>query len=322
MVGRPPNSSGRRRAGFARRESNLALLGALLTGVLIAFAFLLLLMQRVNPEFGQHLRGAMLDALQPILSVARAPVDAVRTVGRAAEEHWQVVEENRRLREKLRGVRADIARTEALQKEVHRLEALVGLRRPERRLVVSAVASASPITSTRRSAIINAGVRQGVHPRMPVIAAEGLAGRTTDVGSDASRIMLLTDAASRVPVKVLRTGWTGLAVGTGTTLLDFTYDIASGVDKLRVGDRLVTSGDGGLFPPGIPVAVIIDAEARPPRARPLANPASLGVVMVEAPWLPAPTFEQAAPARPEADLLTAEAQDASASPSRPTGLTR
>ena len=84
---------------------------------------------------------------------------------------------------------------------------------------------------------------------MPVIASGGLAGRVTDVGQGASRMMLLADADSRIPVKVLRTGWTGLAVGTGGTLLDFQFDIASGSDRIRVGDRLVTSGDGGLFPP-------------------------------------------------------------------------
>lgn len=302
MVARPPVSSGRRRAGFSRRDSNLALLGALFTGVLIAFSLLLLLMQRVNPEFGGRLRAAMLDALQPVLSVARAPVDAARIVGQTVHDHWRVVEENRRLRERLSAVRADIARTDALRIEVERLEALVGMRRPERRLVAAAMASASPVTATRRSAIINVGLSDGVLPRMPVIAAEGLAGRVTDVGSSASRIMLLTDAASRVPVKVMRNGWTGLAVGKGSTLLDFTYDVASGMDEIRVGDRLVTSGDGGLFPPGIPVAVIIATDAQSPRARALANPANLGPVMVEAPWLPVPRFLNADPAPPEADL--------------------
>lgn len=316
MVGRPSVPTGRRRAGFARRDSNLALLGALLTGVVLAFALLLLVMHRVNPEFGGRMHGTMLDALQPVLSVARAPVDTVRAVGGAVEEHWRVVEENRALKARLKGARADLARTEELEAELEKLEALLALRRPERRLVTGAVAAASPITAARRTAIISAGFAQGVRPRMPVIAAQGLAGRVTDVGSNAARILLLTDTGSRVPVKVLRTGWTGLAVGTGATLLEFSYDIASGVDHLRVGDRLVTSGDGGLFPPGIPVAVIISTDTRRPRARPLANPASLGAVTVEAPWLPLPDFIPASPAAPEPDTPPATSAS-SASPAQP-----
>lgn len=296
---RPP--PGRVRRGVARRDSNLAMLGAIFTGVVLALALLLLLLQRVDPDLGGRLRGAMLDALQPLLSLARAPLEAARAVGNAVDDHWRVVAENRALRAELAHARAAAARTEAMAVELRRLQALVALRRPERRLVISTVASASPTTATSRTAIIGAGYRQGVRPRMPVIAAEGIAGRVIDVGRDAARVQLLTDAGSRVPVKVLRTGWTGLAVGTGGTLLDFVFDIASGVDRIRVGDRLVTSGDGGLFPPGLPVAVIVDAGATPPRARPLANPTGLGVVSVEAPWLPPPAVVPASPATPEPD---------------------
>jgi rod shape-determining protein MreC len=199
------------------------------------------------------------------------------------------------------------------------MDALLGLRRPERRLVASAVASALSAGAGQRQAIISAGLSDGVRPRMPVIAAEGLAGRVTDVGQAAARVMLLTDSDSRVPVKVLRTGWTGLAVGTGGTLMDFQFDIASGTDKIRVGDRLVTSGDGGLYPPGLPVGVIIDAESNPPRARPLANPTGLGAVMVEAPWLTSPALVPVAPAPGEPDRPVAPAPAATAAVTPPAG---
>ena len=290
-----------RRTSFARRDSNLALLGALFAGVVIAFALLMLLLQRVNPELGGRMRGATADALSPLISVAMAPVEGVRRLGGLIGEHMGVVERNRQLAADLKAAQRRAAETERLAAELDSMEALLALRRPERRLVASAVASAVSAGAGQRQAILSAGLSDGVRPRMPVIASGGLAGRVTDVGRQAARMMLLTDADSRVPVKVLRTGWTGLLVGTGGTLLDFQFDIASGSDRIRVGDRLVTSGDGGLFPPGIPVAVIIDAEGNPPRARPLANPTGLGTVMIEAPWLPLPDFVPAASARPEAD---------------------
>lgn len=311
----PPPSRLRpaRRTSFARRDSNLALLGALFAGVVLAFALLLLLLQRVNPDLGARMRGATADALSPIISVARAPVEGIRRLGTAIGEHQNVVAENRRLKAELKKAEAQAAETGKLAAEVERMDALIGLRRPERRLVASAVASAVSAGAGQRQAIISAGLSDGVRPRMPVIAAEGLAGRVTDVGQAAARMMLLTDADSRVPVKVLRTGWTGLAVGTGGTLLDFQFDIASGTDKIRVGDRLVTSGDGGLYPPGIPVGVIINADSNPPRARPLANPTGLGAVMIEAPWLAPPQPVAVAPAPGEPDRPVAPAPSPAAS---------
>ncbi|PZU48038.1 MAG: hypothetical protein DI568_08765 [Sphingomonas sp.] len=309
----PPNRlRPARRTSFARRDSNLALLGALFAGVVIAFALLMLLLQRVNPDLGTRMRGATADALSPLISVAMAPVEGVRRLGTLIGDHMDVVDKNRELQTELKAAQRRAAETERLASELDRMEALLALRRPERRLVASAVASAVSAEAGQRQAILSAGLSDGVKPRMPVIASGGLAGRVTDVGQGASRMMLLTDADSRIPVKVLRTGWTGLAVGTGGTLLDFQFDIASGSDKIRVGDRLVTSGDGGLFPPGIPVAVIIDAEANPPRARPLANPTGLGTVMIEAPWLPPPSFVAVPPAAPEADKVVAPAAAAPA----------
>ncbi|MFA7439363.1 MAG: rod shape-determining protein MreC [Sphingomonadaceae bacterium] len=301
MVGRPSSVSARRR-GFARRDSNLALLAALFTGIILALAVLLLVLQRVNPALGQQVRGAMVDALQPLLSVAHAPVAAARDIGDTIGAHWRLVDKNAALEAELAENRAAVARTRLLEQQVRELEALIGLRRPERRVVAATVAAAAPAVAARRTAIIGAGLKAGVRPRMPVIAADGLAGRVTEVGQNAARIMLLTDANSRVPVKVMRTGWTGLAIGTGGTLLEFSYDIASGSDRIRVGDRLVTSGDGGLYPPGIPVAVIIDARASPPRARALANPTGLGAVIVEASWLAPPEILPVSPAIPEADV--------------------
>lgn len=313
-----------KRSGLARRDSNLAILGALFAGATLALALLLLLVQRVNPEQGARLRGAMTDALSPMLSVTRAPVEAMRTLGDTIGAHWQVVAANRRLKADLAVARARAAEAEALAAEVQRMEALIALRRPQRRLVASGVASATSASAGSRSAIISVGANDGVAPRMPVIAAGGLAGRVTDVGRTSARIMLLTDANSRVPVKILRSGWTGLAVGNGGTLLGFEYDQASGDDSVRVGDRLVTSGDGGLFPPDVPIAVIIDITRSPPLARPLANPTGLGVVMVEAPWLPPPVPVPVAPARSEADLpiSPAPAPASAATPAPPAATAR
>lgn len=302
-----------RRTSFARRDSNLALLGALLAGAVIAFALLLLLVQRVNPEQGSRLHGATADILAPVIAIVRLPFDGARRIGDTIGAHWRVVERNRALEAELVEARARAARADQLAAEVARLESLIGLARPERRIVAAGVASANVASAAQRTATISVGSGDGVRPRMPVIAAGGLAGRVTDTGRHAARILLITDPDSRVPVTVVRTGWTGLAAGTGGSRLDFLFEPVPGPDRLRAGDRLVTSGDGGLFPPGVPVGIIVDAERVPPAVRPLANPASLGPVLVEAPWLPPPAIEPARPAESEADRPAPPAAVAAAS---------
>jgi rod shape-determining protein MreC len=290
-----------RRSSFARRDANLALVGALVSGALVAFALLLLVLARVNPDMGSRVRGAVLDLLSPVIAVVTAPVKAVRAIVAAADAHLGVVEENRALREERDRLRAEAEASADRAREIRRLEKLLALRRPERRLVASGVASASAATGAQRTATISVGLTDGVRPRMPVLAPEGLAGRVTDVGLGSARVMLVSDANSRVPVVLERTGWTGIAAGTGAVDLLLQFDPASGTDRIRVGDRIVTSGDGGLFPPGVPVAVVIDAEANPPRARPFVVPGALSAVSVEAPWMPPPERVPTAPAPDEPD---------------------
>jgi rod shape-determining protein MreC len=303
-----------RRTSFARRDTNLALVGALVSGVVLAFAVLLLVLARVDPDQGTRVRGAVLDLLSPVIKVVSLPVKAVRTAAQTLSDHWQVVERNRALEAEIAAARARAAQADALAEEVARLDALLKLRRPERRLVASGMASAASGSPSARLATLSVGRRDGVRPRMPVLAPDGLAGRIQDAGLTASRVMLVSDANSRVPVKVERTGWPGIAQGTGAVDLLFQYDPASATDRLRVGDRLVTSGDGGLFPPGIPVAVIIDTQANPPRARPFVRPSALGAMAVEAPWLPPPEVEPTDPAPDEADRPISPPPPATAPP--------
>lgn len=295
-----------RRSSFARRDSNLRLIAALLTGGVIAFALFVLLLQRADPERASRLRGAGADILAPVHAIVAAPVRLLRAGADRVADHLQTVERLRAAEAELVEARRRAGEAELLAAEVERLEGLLAMRRPERTVIATARVSAAPAHAASRTAIISAGITQGVRPQMPVIAAEGLAGRVTDVGLAAARILLLTDATSRVPVRVQRTGWTGLVVGTGSPLLEFQTDIL-GVEGVQVGDRLVTSGDGGIYPPGVPVAVIVDTQRSPPRARPLANPAGLGAVNVEAPWLPPPSFVPAPPAEAQPDREIAPA---------------
>ena len=303
----------RQRTSFARRERNLALLGALLTGAVVALALTLLLLERADPEQGSRLRGAAADLLRPVHAVILAPARLVRSAADRLEGHWRTVARLRAAEAELALLRGRAAEAELLRRENARLAALLNLARPDRQVVATAMTSALAAQASQRSAIVSAGLAQGVRPGMPVLAAEGLAGRITDVGLGAARMRLLTDPASRVPVMVRRTGWTGLAVGTGGRLLSFETD-QSGADAPRVGDRLVTSGDGGVFPPGVPVAVVVEAGPEGVLARPLVPGGGIGPVTIEAPWMPPPA---PVPAADTAAALPGAPGTAHAAPGRP-----
>ena len=274
------------RRSASRREQNLALIGAVVTGAVIATGVLLLLIARVNPGQGAALRGAALDAVMPMWSVVRAPLDAIHRGTDAMSDYFGAVSRNRALTVELAANRTTLERARALATANAQLKGLLRVVEPHTRLVATARIAGASTGGTLRSAVISAGRDDGVRPGQPVRAAAGLVGRTIEAGDHAARVLLLTDPASRVPVIVERTGQPALLVGANAPLLEI-RDRVGAEEPLRPGDRLVTSGDGGVFAPGIPVAIVVRT-GEPPLARPAAVPDGLGYVVVETAYLPVP----------------------------------
>lgn len=274
-----------------RREQNLALVGAVVTGAVIATGLLLLLVARVNPDGAARLRGAVLDVTTPVWSVVRAPFDGI---GRGADfvgDYLGAVTRNRALEAENAALRAAVSQGRGEARALVQLRRLLAVRDPRRRVVATArIVSATP-GSVVRSAMIAAGRGAGVAPGLPVLGADGLIGRVVEAGAGAARVLLLTDPASRIPVAVLRTGQSALAVGTNSPALEL-RGLTGPEVRLLAGDRLVTSGDGGVFPPGIPVGTVIDnagtdsSGAGAARVRPAATPVGAGYVTIEAAYLP------------------------------------
>jgi rod shape-determining protein MreC len=278
-----------------RREQNLALLGAVVSGAVVAVGLLLLLIARVNPETGGRLRGVLLDLLSPVWTVVKAPFDGAARLADDTGDYFGAVSENARLEAELDAANARLRAAAADVRATRQLKALLAVREPSRRVITTTRIVAATPGSVVRSAMIAAGIDAGVTPGLPVIGADGLIGRTVEAGDSAARVLLLTDPASRVPVIVARTGQAGLVAGRNRPALAL-IDLAgqalpTNIKPLVNGDRIVTSGDGGVFPPGVPVGIVIDARADPPLIRPAATALGAGYVTVEAAWLPVPEAE-------------------------------
>lgn len=280
-----------RRSKYARREQNLALVGAVVTGMVLATGLLLLVLDRVNPDYSARMRGVALDVVAPFWSTIRAPFDWLGDTGNTIGDYIATVPRNRELEAELRKARLALQRQDALIAENRALKSLLRVAEP-REQVVRVVRFAGASTGAyARTAMVSAGRAEGVFAGQAVRADAGLVGRTVEAGEHAARILLLTDPNSRVPVVVVRTGQPALAVGAAGRLLEIRDRLGAEV-PLKAGDRIVTSGAGGLFAPRVPVAVVVDPAREPPLARPYADPATLSYVAIYRPYLPLPVVPE------------------------------
>jgi len=104
-----------------------------------------------------------------------------------------------------------------------------------------------------RTIIIDKGTRSGLHAGFPVVAAAGVVGRIIKTAPDSSRVLLITDASSAIAALIQRTRTRGVARGQGNNL---SIEYALRDAEIQVGDLLVTSGMGGVFPKGLPLGLV------------------------------------------------------------------
>lgn len=278
----PPRHRSR---SFSRRERNLALVRIVVALVAVFVGLVLLLVSRSDPSAGGTLRKAAMDATAPVWGLVRAPLAALDDAGAYVSGYFLAIDRNRRLEAELRQYRLRDQQRLAMARENRQLKQLLAVVEPARRWRRVFPIAAGSSGSYVRSAVISGGRTAGVRPGQPVRAARGLVGRVVEVGHHSARVLLLTDSTSRVPVRVVRSGRSAIVAGVNDAELELRY-LSPADDPLRVGDRLVTSGDGGIFPPDVPVAVVTRVLRDLQYARPLAHPEGLGYVIVEQPYLP------------------------------------
>jgi rod shape-determining protein MreC len=279
----PPSN---RRPGFSRRAQYGLFLGYVLAVAGILFAVLLLILAKADPRGFAALRGAALDITYPITSGGRAVVRFFTGSGEAVAHYFAAASENAELKRQLQASRQRVIEARGIEFENRRLKQLLKLTDTVADEVATARIVGSTFDSSRRLATLSAGASQGVRPGQPVRAAEGLIGRVLESGRLASRILLITDAASTVPVQLVRDGTPALAGGRGDGTIEL-KTLEVGQNPFKAGDIVVTSGVGGIYPPRIPVAIVTNVSRDITIARPLANPAGVDFAIVQNIYQPA-----------------------------------
>lgn len=129
-----------------------------------------------------------------------------------------------------------------------------------------------------RTVMVNAGSDQGLARGQAAIAGGGLVGRLTEVGGRAARVLLIDDLNSRVPVVIERSHANAVLAGDNSERPRLLY--ANAADPIKIGDRIVTSGEGGVFPPGLPVGVVAALDGSGARVEPYVELSQLGSVLI------------------------------------------
>lgn len=253
--------------------------------LVIVLTTLALALSLLQPRLAEGVRTRVTDGFAPLLRTLAAPVSSVVHFVSALGNLTELRAENERLlgeNERLRQYQAAVMRLEAENKGLRDL-----LRMqvdPAQRLITARVIAdvGGPFM---RNVVIFAGEGRGVREGLAVLAGGGLAGRVVSAGLNSSRVLLLNDINSRVPVLLEASRQRALVEGDNAPQLrlgSLPPDVVP-----TVGERLITSGVGGIFPPGLPVGVVSGVGTDGIiRVEPLADLGRLEMVQVLDPGTP------------------------------------
>jgi len=246
--------------------------------LIVSIILLLASLYTAEASVFRKARESVLDATAPIMSFLAGPVGAINNVIGGVNDYFDVVDENRALRQENAELRQWMEEALALREIVSVYEKLQTYETPPDYLPIDGHVIGDSNDAFVKSMVVNAGREKSVRIGLAVVNEAGLIGRVIEAGRTASRVLLLTDVQSRIPVyiethndiiepveegesaKRLRKGIEGILVGRTNSrpVISFTNEIP--VDPIEPGMRIFTSGSGGVIPRGLPVGAIESVE--------------------------------------------------------------
>lgn len=272
----PPN----RRPGFSRRAQYSLFVGYLLSIVGLFVGLLLVVTAHFDPSGHAAVRSLLGDVAAPVSSGGRAVVRVAEAAPTGIAAYINAGNKNRALNEELKADRSMLTAGQNAALENSRLKGLLRLASSEKQPVIAVRLISSTGSSSRRYAMIDKGTLHHIAVGQPVRSTEGLVGQVVQTGLISSQILLISDAGNVVPVKRVSDGAVGLANGTGDGSV-IIHALTAGNNPFRAGDVFVTSGAGGVYQPGIPVARAVSVDRDGAVATLFADTAALDFGLVE-----------------------------------------
>ena len=272
--------SGTRRSSYSRRAQYNIFTGYIIAGVGALVGAILLGVSFFQPSFFGGPRSAAQDAVTPATETAATVRSGSKSLWDSVSGYYRAGSKNAELKREMELARIRLEEAKAVRQENVRLKGLLDLQDKERKPVAVGRLVGSSSTSTRRFAYLGAGSDDGIKVGMPVRSPRGVVGRILETGDSSSRVLLLTDSESVLPVRRAGDEVVAFAEGRGDSLLRIKL-INLGINPLEVGDLFVTSGAGGYYPPGIAVAIVTELADDGGLARIVSDPAATDFVAVE-----------------------------------------
>ncbi len=206
-------------------------------------------------------------AFAPVAAMLASPIQSGQRVAAHLNQWLFAVGENRTLRERINRLTAENSRIQALQTENNRLAALLNLNVPKSVFRTTALVVADTSGIFARSVLVSVGSDDGVKKWDAVVASGGILGKVVSTSAGSSRVLLITDTNSGVPVMSADGGFRAVMRGDNSPfpILDFVEPFDA---TLAPGTALVTSGHGGHFAPGMKVGKLMENHRVKPRTIP------------------------------------------------------
>ena len=233
----------------SQREDYTTPLKRLLIAVVCLCLVVIFLVWRIDSPRVERFRAQVVDTVVPNMDWAMVPVTGAINLIRDFQTYQRLSEQNHELRSELRQMQAWKEAALQLEQENARLLDLNNVRLDPRLTYITGVVMADSGSPFRQSVLLNVGSRDGVRDGWATMDGIGLVGRISGTGRNTARVILLTDAASSIPAVIQPSGQSALIAGDNTAAP--VIDFLESPDKLRPGDRVITSGDGDVFPAGL-----------------------------------------------------------------------
>lgn len=233
----------------------------LLLALLCLFLLGIFVLWRIDSPRVERFRAAIIDRFVPSFSWVMSPVTWGYEVVDDYQSYSRLLEQNHQLREELRQMKAWKEAALVLEQQNARLLELNSVRLDPKYTHITGQVLADSGSPFRQSVLINVGARDSIVDGWAVMDGIGLVGRVSGLGERTSRVILLSDSNSRLPVTIRPSGQRALMTGDNTAFPPLDYLEAPG--EIVPGDQVLSSGDGGVFPAGLPIGQVVkDVDGR------------------------------------------------------------
>jgi len=229
--------------------------------VLVALSLAMMLIDHRTQQF-EKIRNILQTVVYPVMFISTIPREMIRGVTGSMEMSSSLQTDNDSLRQENLLLHSRLEKLHSLEADNRRLKRLLGQSDQIAEHVLLAELVEVSLEPYTQKISLNKGSSDNVYVGQPVINGDGVIGQVVHTSQFQSTVTLLTDPSSAVPVMVMRNGLRGVLFGTGVrNKLAMPYLTADA--DIRIGDLLISSGMGGRFPTGYPVATVTEVRQEP-----------------------------------------------------------